>query len=105
VFFRDYWGNPLYSEQEAYGKALPLYERMWVIMEKSLGTSAREKVEILNTLARLYSANQEYGTAEKRYERALAICEEALGKEHPDTQFIASRLADLREKLAAPPKP
>ncbi len=76
-----------------FAKALPLYERALVIIEKSLGPEHPDTAGGLSNLANVYQDMGDYAKALPLCERALAIYEKSLGPEHSDTAITLNNLA------------
>ena len=72
----------LYTDEERYDEAEPLYIRALDITEKALGPEHPSTATFLNNLAGLYHSQGRYGEAEPLYIRALDITEEAPSETH-----------------------
>ncbi|MEC9368222.1 MAG: tetratricopeptide repeat protein, partial [Pseudomonadota bacterium] len=83
----------IYERQGRYADAVPLYERVLSIREKSLETSNPDVLAALNNLAVIYEYQGHYEQAAATLMRLLAIQEPALGPEH-------WRVADTLNNLA-----
>lgn len=84
----------LYREGK-YNTAIPLMERLLVIVEKVLGKEHPDVATSLNNLAEIYRTQGKYEQAQPLYLRSLAIYEKILGKEHPYVATILNNLALL----------
>ncbi|MGB5963137.1 MAG: tetratricopeptide repeat protein [Coleofasciculaceae cyanobacterium] len=82
-------------EQGQYAAAIPLAERILVILEKNLGSDHPLVATSLNNLAELYRVQRNYSQAEPLYQRSLAIRGKVLGPEHPDVASSLNSLALL----------
>jgi CHAT domain-containing protein/Tfp pilus assembly protein PilF len=83
------------QKQGQYSAAIPLTERILVILEKNLGAEHPLIATSLNNLAYLYDEQGNYSQAEPLLQRALAIREKVLGKEHPSVATSLNNLAAL----------
>ena len=81
--------------QGRYSDAIPLAEKLLVIVEKALGPDHPHVAGSLNNLAGLYRAMGDYASAEPLYKRSLAITEKALGPDHPHVATSLNNLALL----------
>jgi tetratricopeptide (TPR) repeat protein len=106
--YQEQWGvllhlSRLLNQQALYLKngpalyqiALPLYKRVFAIVEKVQGPEHPAMGVCLNNLAELYRAMGEYGAALPLYKRTLAIAEKAQGPEHPGLDTFLNNLAEL----------
>jgi tetratricopeptide (TPR) repeat protein len=85
----------VYSTQEKYAEAEPLYRRALEILERGEGAEQPDTATSLNNLAVLYDTQGRYSEAEALYRRALAIDEKTLGSEHADIATDLNNLAGL----------
>src|SRR5262249_50203654 len=69
----------LYTSQDRYTEAEPLYRRALAIREKVLGPQHPAVANNINGLAELYRAQNRNAEAEPLYKHALAIPERAVG--------------------------
>src|SRR5258708_4914297 len=74
----------LYSKQEKYEEAEPLYQRVLHIREQAMGSDHPEVAHTLYNLAALYFKQEKYEEAEPLYQRVLHIREQAMGPDHPE---------------------
>src|ERR687885_1299927 len=86
------------QKQGQYSAAIPLTERILVILEKNLGAEHPLIATSLNNLAYLYDEQGNYSQAEPLLQRALAIREKVLGKEHPAVATSLNNLAGLYQE-------
>ena len=73
----------LYVEQQAFGKAEPLWQRALAIHERIAGAQHPHLVQALVTLGMVTQAQKKFDQAETFYLRAIHITEQALSPEHP----------------------
>ena len=85
----------LLQEQNDYGAARSLFERVLAIRERTLGPEHPYTATSLNYLAAFLDDRGDHAAARPLYERALAIYENTLGPDHPSTATNLSNLAGL----------
>ena len=76
-------------------EALPLGQRLVVMLEATLGPDHPDVATALNTLALLYGNLGRYAEAEPLFKRSLAIREKAFGADHPNVAMGLINLAGL----------
>ena len=74
----------VYSAQNQPEKAEPLYQRLLILRETTLGPDHLEVAACLDNLAEVYEAQGQYTRADPFYQRALSIREKALRPTHRD---------------------
>ena len=87
----------VYSAQNQPEKAEPLYQRLLILRETTLGPDHLEVAACLDNLAEVYEAQGQYTRAEPFYQRALSIREKALRPTHPGIAASLHNLAGLYE--------
>ena len=85
----------LYSEEEQFSSAQPLYERALRIQENVLGGEHPDTVQTLTDLAICHLDQGANDQGRPLLERALALQEAALGPDHPDVAAVRDVLASL----------
>ena len=85
----------LYSEEEQFAAAQPLYERALRIQENQLGSDHPETVQTLTDLAICHLDQGANHLGRPLLERALALQTAALGPDHPDVAAVRDVLASL----------
>ena len=85
----------LYSEEEAFGEARPLYERALRIQEKTLGAEHQDTTQTLTDLAICHLDQGNNDVGRPLLERALVLQEQTLGPEHADVAAIRDVLQSL----------
>ena len=85
----------LYSEEEAFGEARPLYERALRIQEKTLGAEHQDTTQTLTDLAICHLDQGNNDVGRPLLERALVLQEQTLGSEHADVAAIRDVLQSL----------
>jgi tetratricopeptide (TPR) repeat protein len=75
--------------------AIPLAQKILVIVEHEFGPDRPETAESLSMLGNLYELSGLYPEAEPVFKRALAIDGAALGQENPETATSLNNLATL----------
>ena len=85
----------LYSEEEKFGEARPLYERALRIQEKTLGAEHQDTTQTLTDLAICHLDQGNNDVGRPLLERALALQEQALGPDHADVAAIRDVLQSL----------
>ena len=85
----------LYSEEEQFSAAQPLYERALRIQENVLGGEHPDTVQTLTDLAICHLDQGANDQGRPLLERALALQEAALGPDHPDVAAVRDVLASL----------
>jgi centrosomal protein CEP104 len=85
----------LYSEEEAFGEARPLYERALQIQEKTLGAEHQDTTQTLTDLAICHLDQGNNDVGRPLLERALVLQEQTLGSEHADVAAIRDVLQSL----------
>ncbi len=83
----------VYSAQDKYAEAEPLFRRALAIREKALGPDHADVARTLNNLAALHRLQNQPAEAEPLIRRALGILEKALGPEHPEVAGTLNNLA------------
>jgi len=86
------------DDRAQYAEADPLYLRVLVTYEKTLGPDHPNTAATLNNLAVLYRHLHRDAEAEPLYQRALAIYEKELGPEHRYTAAALNNLAELHRR-------
>ena len=79
----------MYSSQEQYNDAEPLYLQSLNIIQCQLGNDHPHVATSLNNLALLYESQGKYLEAENLAQQALVIYQQKLGNEHHNTQNAA----------------
>ena len=87
----------VYSAQNQPDKAEPLYQRLFMLREKTLGPEHLEVAASLDNLAEVYEAQGQYSRAEPFYQRALTIREKTLTPNHPGIATSLDNLAGIYE--------
>jgi CHAT domain-containing protein/Tfp pilus assembly protein PilF len=82
-------------DADKYDEAIPLFERVLGIRERTLGPDHPDVADALNSLGVLYYYKGDYVRAEPLCQRALTIREKALGPEHLDVAASLNNLALL----------
>ena len=85
----------LYSEEEKFGEARPLYERALRIQEKTLGAEHQDTTQTLTDLAICHLDQGNNDVGRPLLERALVLQEQALGPDHADVTAIRDVLQSL----------
>jgi centrosomal protein CEP104 len=93
----------LYSEEEQFSSAQPLYERALRIQENVLGGEHPDTVQTLTDLAICHLDQGANDQGRPLLERALALQEAALGPDHPDVAAVRDVLASLDAEAQAAP--
>jgi centrosomal protein CEP104 len=91
----------LYSEEEQFTEAQPLYERALRIQENVLGGEHPDTVQTLTDLAICHLDQGANHLGRPLLERALALQEAALGPDHPDVAAVRDVLASLDAEAMA----
>jgi len=86
------------DDRAQYAEADPLYLRVLVTYEKTLGPDHPNTAATRNNLAVLYRHLHRDAEAEPLYQRALAIYEKELGPEHRYTAAALNNLAELHRR-------
>ena len=85
----------LYSEEENFADARPLYERALRIQEKTLGAEHQDTTQTLTDLAICHLDQGNNDVGRPLLERALVLQERALGPDHADVTAIRDVLQSL----------
>jgi centrosomal protein CEP104 len=85
----------LYSEEENFAEARPLYERALRIQEKTLGAEHQDTTQTLTDLAICHLDQGNNDVGRPLLERALVLQERALGPDHADVTAIRDVLQSL----------
>jgi len=85
----------LYYDSGRDEEAIPIYQEVVRIRERTLGPQHPQVAVSLNNLASAYVALGRYADAEALYLRSLGIRQEALGAEHPRVANAYNNLASL----------
>jgi tetratricopeptide (TPR) repeat protein len=85
----------LYSQQEKYNQAEPLFKQALALGQELLGEHDPDIAFSLNNLAELYRNQRRYEEAEPLFKQALAIRQKLLGDHHSDVPRILNNLAEL----------
>jgi len=88
-----------YYEEERYQKALPLFQRVFVVFDKYLGIKHPLTTNSLNNLASLYQVMEAHDKAEFLYRWVLETDEKQYGAQHPNTVTSLNNLALLYEAM------
>jgi tetratricopeptide (TPR) repeat protein len=83
----------LYSKQQQFEKAIPLFKRVLAEREKVLGEDHPQVAATLTSMGEAFLEQEKYGEAEPLYQRALSIDEQKLGPEHPSVLVSLLNLA------------
>ena len=85
----------LYQKIGDYKKALKLYQKSLVILEKNLGVEHARTANVYDNMGGVYDDMGDYERALKYHEQAKAISEKVLGKEHPSTATTYNNMAGV----------
>jgi tetratricopeptide (TPR) repeat protein len=85
----------LYSQQEKYNQAEPLFKQALALGQELLGEHDPDIAFSLNNLAELYRNQRRYEEAEPLFKQALAIRQKLLGDHHSDVPRILNNLAKM----------
>jgi tetratricopeptide (TPR) repeat protein len=85
----------LYSSQERYEEAEPLYLSVLKMYKRMLGDEHPDLATSQLNLGVLYQKQGRCAEAEAPYRQALAIAQSKLGSNHPHTQVILDWLKSL----------
>jgi len=85
----------VYSAQNKYATAEPLYKQALEIMESAYGPDDARVGVSLNNMANLQIAMNNYAEAESLFKRSLSIVEKALGPNHPTVASVLENYAVL----------
>lgn len=90
----DYLGG-LYERFGFYKKALPLYQKAFMIKQAALGAGHPNCATSLHNLGRLYGSLNDYDQARIFYMQAQQLFKQTLGEEHHEYTFCLTNLANL----------
>jgi len=82
-----------------YKEAIPLAEKVVVLMKRAKGDEDPDTAASLETLGSLYYETGDYARAEPLLKEALEIRQKILGREHPDTVTSLNNLALLYKAM------
>ncbi len=92
----------LLMELDGEPDAIPLFERLCAIKEKSPHPDQAGLIIIYNNIAEAYRICGKYEDSENNYQRALTITQELRGKDHPAVASIYQELAKLCDRQRKP---
>jgi hypothetical protein len=94
------YGNSLYNQQK-FGYAIPLYQRLINIQEEKLGKNNTKVLATLFRLATVYERIGDFMEAEQAYERAFLSARETLPPDHPLLQTLLKSREGMAKRSAA----
>jgi hypothetical protein len=94
------YGNSLYNQQK-FGYAIPLYQRLIRIQEEKLGKNNTKVLATLFRLATVYERIGDFMEAEQAYERAFLSARETLPPDHPLLQTLLTSREGMAKRSAA----
>lgn len=89
----------LYHAQRKYAQAEALYQRVFKLLEHTLGADHPTLATTMNNLAVVREAQGKLDDAEPLYQRALALLERIFGPDHPNVAAALDNYADLLRKM------
>jgi len=94
------YGNSLYNQQK-FGYAIPLYQRLISIQEEKLGKNNTKVLATLFRLATVYERIGDFMEAEQAYECAFLSARETLPPDHPLLQTLLKSRESMAKRSAA----